>query len=124
LAYLEKTNKELITLQRIKFISIEELLEMQVNDQDFKLVDVLSERSFNEGHIPGAINISVDDLNEDILLQEQITQDDTIIVYCASFACQKSTKAAKRLLEMGYEKTFDFKAGKRGWRRAGLQLEK
>lgn len=111
-------------MSRIRFISIEELLEMQVNDQDFKLVDVLSEKSFNEGHIPGAINILVDNLAEDILLEEQITKDDTIVVYCASYACPKSTKAAKRLLEMGYEKTFDFKAGKREWRRAGLQLEK
>lgn len=111
-------------MSRIKLISIEELLEMQVNDQDFKLVDVLSEKGFNEGHIPGAINIPIDNLNEGTLLEKQITQDDTIIVYCASYACQKSTKAAKRLLEMGYEKTFDFKAGKRGWRRAGLQLEK
>ena len=97
---------------------------MKVNDQDFKLVDVLSENTYNESHIPGAISLPVDNLNEDTLFEKQITQEDTIIVYCASYACQKSTKAAKRLLEMGYEKTFDFKAGKRGWRRAGLQLEK
>ncbi len=109
---------------RIKFISIEEFLELQVNEQDFLLVDVLSERSYNEGHIPGAINIPVDNLNEDTLLEEKITKDDIIVVYCASYACQKSTKAAKRLLGMGYDKTFDFKPGKRGWRRAGLQLEK
>ncbi|WP_287584623.1 rhodanese-like domain-containing protein [Candidatus Borrarchaeum sp.] len=111
-------------MSRIRFISIEKLLEMQANDQDFKLIDVLSENSYNESHIPGAINIPVDNLNEDTLLEKQITQEDTIIVYCASYACPKSTKAAKRLLEMGYKKTFDFKAGKREWRRAGLQLEK
>jgi len=35
-----------------------------------------------------------------------------------------STRADKKLLEMGYEKTLDFKAGKRGWSNAGLKLEK
>ena len=109
---------------RIRVISIEGLLELQGNEQDFLLVDVLSVKSYNDGHIPGAINIPVDNLNEDTLSEEQITRDDIIVVYCASYACQKSTKAAKRLLEMGYEKIFDFKAGKRGWRRAGLPLEK
>jgi rhodanese-related sulfurtransferase len=112
-------------LSRIRFISIEKLLEMQANDQDFKLVDVLSEKSFNESHIPGAINIPFDGgWSEETLTKEGITKDDTIVVYCASYACPKSTKATKRLLEMGYDKTFDFKTGKRGWRRAGLQLEK
>ncbi len=112
-------------MSRIKFISIEKLLEMQANDQDFKLVDVLSEKNFNESHILGAINIPFDDSrSEETLAKEGITKDDTIVVYCASYACQKSTKATKKLLEMGYEKTFDFKAGKRGWCHAGLQLEK
>ena len=111
-------------MTRIRFISIEELLEMQVNDQDFKLIDVLSEKSYNESHIPRAINIPVDELNEKTLAKEHVTKADTIVVYCASYVCQKSTKAAKKLIKMGYDKTFDFKAGKRGCRRAGLQLEK
>ena len=111
-------------MSRIRFISIEELLEMQANDQDFKLVDVLSEKNFNESHIPGAINIPFDDLDEKALAKGNVTKDDTIVVYCASYACQKSTKAAKKLSAMGYENTFDFKAGKRGWKHAGLQLVK
>jgi rhodanese-related sulfurtransferase len=112
-------------LSRIRLISIEELLEMQVNDRDFKLVDVLPEKIFNESHIPGAINIPFDDgWSEKTLVKEGITKDDTIVVYCASYACQKSTKAAKKLSAMGYENTFDFKAGKRGWKHAGLQLVK
>ncbi|MFX1521769.1 MAG: rhodanese-like domain-containing protein [Promethearchaeota archaeon] len=112
-------------MSRIRFISIEELLEMRANDQDFKLVDVLSEKSFNESHIPGAINLPLDDSwSEETLAKEGLTKDDTIVVYCASYACQKSTKATKKLLELGYAKTFDFKIGKRGWTQAGLQFEK
>jgi len=107
---------------KLKFITLEDLLQMRANDEKFKLVEVLSEEEHEEGHIPGAINIPVDKL--DTLARERLKKSDMIIVYCASYHCQASTKAAKKLLEMGYDKTMDFKGGKRWWRHAGLELEK
>ena len=47
-------------MTKIIFITIEKLLEMQANEEKFKLVEVLSEENFKEGHIPGAINIPLD----------------------------------------------------------------
>jgi rhodanese-related sulfurtransferase len=109
-------------MSKIRFITIENLLEMLVNNEEFKLVEVLPEESFKSGHIPGAINIPLEKL--ETLAKEYLKKTDTIVVYCASYTCQASTKAAKKLLEMGYEKTLDFKAGKQGWRHAGFELEK
>ncbi|MFX1521162.1 MAG: rhodanese-like domain-containing protein, partial [Promethearchaeota archaeon] len=45
------------------------------------------------------------------------------VVYCTSESCLKSTDAAKKLLEMGYENVFNFKAGKKGWEDAGFELD-
>ncbi len=53
-----------------------------------------------------------------------LKKDETIVVYCSDYRCQTSTKAARRLLEMGYEKVFEYKAGKRGWVHCGLELER
>ena len=109
-------------MKKLTFITIERLLEMNANDEKFTLVDVLSEESYKDGHIPGAINIPLGNLES--LAERYLDRKDTIVVYCGSYSCQASTKATKKLLEMGYENTLDFKAGKRGWQHAGLELEK
>jgi len=108
--------------KKLAFITIERLLEMNANDEKFTLVDVLSEESYKEGHIPGSINIPLGNLEP--LAERYLDRKDTIVVYCGSYSCQASTKATKKLQEMGYENTLDFKAGKRGWQHVGLGLEK
>jgi rhodanese-related sulfurtransferase len=114
---------KMIDMKQIMMISVEKLLEMQVNRQDFVLIEVLSEEHFNNGHIPGAIHIPLNELNEETLAKNYITKEDTIVVYCTTYSCPASTEAAIKLLEMGYEKTYDFKAGKQGWDAAGFELE-
>jgi rhodanese-related sulfurtransferase len=109
-------------MPHIEFITIERLLEMNANKEKFKLVEVLSEEEYKEGHIPGAINIPLEKLEK--LAPKQLDKTDAIVVYCASYTCHASTKAAQELLDMGYTKTLDYKAGKRGWTHAGLELEK
>ena len=109
-------------MKNIKFITIEQLLEMTANNKKFKLVEVLEENNFREGHIPGAINLPVDELEK--LASKYLKKTDVIVVYCASFHCHASTNAAETLLGMGYNKTVDFKGGKKLWIDLGLELEK
>ncbi len=109
-------------MKRIKFISIEQLLEMIENKDEFKLVEVLSEDSYKEGHLPNAVNLPLDNLKD--LADKHLKMTDTIVVYCANYHCHASTKAAELLLEMGYNKVFDFKGSKKAWVDAGLELEK
>ena len=111
-----------VFLSKLIFITLEKLLEMKANNEKFKLVEVLSEESYNEGHIPGAINIPFSKLEE--LKDKYLKKTDKIVVYCANYGCQASTRAARKLLKLGYNKTVDFKAGKRGWIHFGLELEK
>lgn len=109
-------------MTKIRFISIEQLLEMQENNEKFKLVEVLGEDGFKQGHIPGAINIPVDKLQAEA--GKKLKKNDTIVVYCASYTCHASTNAARILLKMGYKKTLDFKGSKKAWVDAGFELEK
>jgi len=107
---------------KLKFITVESLLEMVANNDDFKLVEVLSDDSFKNGHIPGAINLPVDKLDESA--KSHLKKSDTIVVYCASYSCHASTNAAQALLEMGYKNVLDFKGGKKLWTDLGLEFEK
>ena len=109
-------------MKKLRFITIERLLEMKANNEKITLVDVLSEESYKEDHIPGAINIPLRKLEQ--MAEHHLDKQEIIVVYCGSYSCQKSTKAARKLLELGYENTLDFKAGKRGWQHTGLGLEK
>jgi len=99
-----------MTLSRVKFITIEDLLEMSANNKMFKLVEVLLE-DYKSGHIPGAICLPLDQLGA--LARQHLRKTDLIVVYCASYQCHASTNAAKALLKMGYRKTVDFKLARK-----------
>lgn len=109
-------------MAKVKFITIEDLLERMTNNKKFKLVEVLPEDAFKEGHIPGAINMPLEKIGD--LAPKLLKKTDTIITYCASYHCSASTKAAEALLDMGYKNTLDFKGGKKLWLLGGLELEK
>jgi rhodanese-related sulfurtransferase len=109
-------------MAKLKFITLEDLLEMLTNNEDFKLVEVLASEEYKEGHIPGAINLPLKELEKGA--GQKLKKTEKIVVYCESYTCHASTKAAKKLLESGYKEVLDFKGGKRWWRHAGLELEK
>ena len=106
---------------KLEFITLEDLLEMIANKKNFKLVEVLAKEEYEQGHIPGALSLPLDEL--EYLAKKKLKKTDTIVVYCASYSCQASTKAARKLFDLGYSRTSDFKGGKRWWRHAGLELE-
>jgi rhodanese-related sulfurtransferase len=115
-------------MSKLKLITIEKLIEMRENKENFYLVEVLGEDDYGEGHIPGAISVpspkgmSAEEMDKNTAAKG-ISKDDYIVVYCASYTCPASTRAARRLLEAGYSNVLDFKASKRGWREAGFKLE-
>jgi rhodanese-related sulfurtransferase len=109
-------------MARLKLLTLEDLLEMLTNDEDFKLVEVLASEEYKEGHIPGAINLPLSELEDGV--RQKFKKTEKIVVYCESYTCHASTKAARKLLELAYREVLDFKGGKRWWRHAGLELEK
>ena len=109
-------------MRKLNFITIEDLLEMLENKETFKLVEVLRRAEYDKGHIAKAINIPLDEL--ETLAKQKLRKTDTIVVYCASYTCHASTKAARTLLDLGYQHVLDFKGGKRWWQHAGFELEK
>ncbi len=109
-------------MAKLKFLSLDGLLEKIANKENIKIVDVLPPESYREGHVPGAINIPTEQI--DTLAPQQLKKTDEIAVYCASYHCGGSTMAATALQKAGYKKVWDYKAGKKGWESAGLELVK
>lgn len=103
----------------------EQLKEKLDKKEDFLLVNVLSKASFDAIHIPGSKNV---DVHQPDFLQniEKLTggdKDKEIVVYCASFTCQASPAAARKLDEAGYKNVYDFSGGVADWKDGGYQLE-
>ena len=72
---------------------------------EFVLLDARSEEEFSEGHIPGAIVIPHDEISE--RAESEISEKDVpVFVYCRSG--RRSKAAAEALLELGYEKIYEF----------------
>jgi len=109
-------------IKELRLISIEKLLEMQINNVPLTLVDALPHESYEEGHLPGAVNIPADVIAQKA--DSKLDKNKTVVTYCANYACEASTDAARQLMERGYADVLDFKGGKRVWQEAGFELEK
>jgi rhodanese-related sulfurtransferase len=106
----------------MKTINAEDLKKKIDAKGEFVLIDVLSPESYNGRHVPKAINIPVDQINEKANSKLK-DRGKEIIVYCASTECQASPTAAKKLEELGYINVVDFEAGLAGWQDAGFEFE-
>ena len=104
----KKIKKVLYRSLENRDISYKKLQEMLKEDKDIILLDVRSTQEFKEGHLEGAINIPVFDL--ETCDKKQIPDKmQTIIIYCST---GKRSKRAKEILEkMDYEKVYNLKNG-------------
>lgn len=77
-------------------ITTEEVKEILDNkNENYVLIDVREDYEFNEGHIPGAVNIPLGNIDSITYSTSR-----TIIVYCKSG--NRSNQAAIKLKNMGY----------------------
>ena len=89
---------------------------------DFVLVDALAPMSFARSHLPGAINLPLEWVDE--RGPRRIPDLDTrIVVYCVDLACDSSVLVGQRLVELGYRNVQHYPGGKKDWIEAGLPLE-
>lgn len=103
-------------------ITRDELKERIDTGEPLFLVEVLRPQRFEEGHLPGAINIPLDRV-EELAAQLLPDKDADVVTYCSSAECQSSAKAAERLTELGYRRVREYVEGKRDWTEAGLPME-
>lgn len=105
----------------IKLIKRDEFIKLMDSNERFTLVDVLSKESYEKEHIRGAISLPLDEIEKranDVLSDKK----EKIVVYCASFDCPASTKAAEMLQKMGYTNVVDYKGGLKDYKESGRPL--
>lgn len=97
-------------------------LEQAIDTGAVTVVETLRAEHFADGHIPGAVHIHFEEVDElaPSLLPDR---DAPIVTYCSNMACRNSEVAANRLTALGYTDVRKYAEGKDDWRDAGLPLE-
>lgn len=83
------------------------------------LLDVRSAEAYAKGHVPGAINVPLPNIN--LSLRQAIAPDREVIVY-ADDGKGLATAAAKKLIALGYANVSEFRGGYAAWRAANPDL--
>ena len=102
-------------------ITREELEAKMERGDEFALVEALSRAHYESSHLPGAINLPYEFIEEaaEVLADKEAE----IVVYCMNPGCSASREEARELEEMGYTRVLHYAEGKQGWMRAGLPVE-
>jgi 3-mercaptopyruvate sulfurtransferase SseA len=93
--------------------------------QGAAIVDARKTEHFEEGHIPGAINVPSDDPASPLdALTARALSEDLVIVYCGGDPCDDSKIVFERLKASGFQNIRLYFGGWRDWTEANLNVEK
>src|SRR5208282_1256232 len=97
-------------------------LRRRLHDSSLTIVDVLPEASYVEAHIPGALNLPLENLpGRARELLPDLAAD--IAVYCGQFTCPRAQQAVALLHELGYANVRDYRGGIADWVESGEPTE-
>ncbi len=74
------------------------MYDLQKGNANLTIIDTRSPKSFEQCHIPGAINLPK--INAETVAE--LPKDKLCVVYCWGVACNGSTKGAMKLNELGF----------------------
>jgi len=80
------------------------------------IINVLSAEAFGKSHIPGSINIPQDQDDFPDRVETVIgDKSSPIVVYCASYSCDASKRAAIKLERAGFTNVMCYEGGMKEW---------
>ena len=85
------------------------------------VLDVRTKKEFDEGHVPGAVNM---DVNAPDFLEKaaKLDKSKTYLVHCA--AGRRGAKACDQMSGLDFPKLYNLEGGFTAWKKAGNKPEK
>jgi rhodanese-related sulfurtransferase len=76
------------------------------------IIEVLDQSSYEEFHLPTAINVPLENDFDDQIVKAVPDRDHPVVLYCMDEDCPASQKAEKRMEALGYSHVYHYKGGK------------
>ena len=89
----------------IRHVSMNDIVKIMEENKDYVIVDVRTPDEYKEGHIPNAINIPNETINETVYNKLK-DKNQLILIYCRSGS--RSRQAAYKMQKLGYTNLVDF----------------
>lgn len=89
----------------IRHVSMNDIVKIMEENKDYIIVDVRTPDEYKEGHIPNAINIPNETINETVYNKLK-DKNQLILIYCRSGS--RSRQAAYKMQKLGYTNLVDF----------------
>ena len=89
----------------IRYVSMDDIVEIMEQNENYIILDVRTVEEYNEGHIPNAICIPNETIDERIT-EKLPNKKQLILIYCRSG--NRSKQAAEKLKNSGYTNLVEF----------------
>ena len=116
----EPSSKPAVKAGLVRKVNVDEF-EKLWQDKKNIVLDVRTKKEFENGHIPGAVNLDVNAADFDQKIGE-LQKDKVYLVHCA--AGVRSARACDKMSRLGFPHLVDLAPGFKGWEKAGKQVEK
>ncbi len=107
-------------LLRLARITVHELKQLIESGQPPAIVDVRTGGSFAACHIPGALRMTLDEID---LHLAALPREGEIVLYCTCPDEASAARVARALMDRGFTRVRPLAGGLESWREAGLALE-
>lgn len=109
-----------ISKKNIRECSVEDVMKMLKDGDDFALIDVREDNEFDKAHIKGSIHIGRGIIERDIHLHIH-DHSKKLVLYCGGGF--RSALAAESLQKMGYSNVISMDGGWKRWNKLGGEIE-
>ena len=116
----EPSSKPAVKGGLVRKVNVDEF-EKLWQDKKNVVLDVRTKKEFDNGHIPGAVNLDINAADFDQKIGE-LQKDKVYLVHCA--AGVRSARACDKMSRLGFPHLVDLAPGFKGWEKAGKQVEK
>lgn len=96
---------DVIMNNEVKHVSMDDIEQIMNENDNYVIVDVRTIEEYNDGHIPGAICIPNESINNEPIT-ELADKNQLLLVYCRSG--RRSKEASEKLKNLGYTNIIEF----------------
>lgn len=109
--------------QKPRYVVVDAAAAKELFDRNALFIDVRTVASFNDRHIPRAVNMTWGRRFTKDRLANLADPDQEIVIYCYGIHCELSSKATDAAVAWGYTGVHYFEKGFPAWWGAGYPIE-